>query len=572
MTHRPWSTVRRLVVALAAVAVMVAPTPAAFAAEDPSVQDVIAAVNPPEAANDYIVLIDTSASMQEENRWPRLVGLLTQLANEIGPSDRLTVITFDKTAKQVYRGPVAAPGSGATGLAPEVVLGKLPKTPTGTLTDIGSAVELAIGALERVDAMPVGTVLLFTDGVIEAAADSKYPRVDSPAWDKLKTRFKALRNVVIPIAVPLASETDAAPVAKIFDAAVIQPEKLYESLSSRSSDLMTEAAVKSLTTEVARAKPVAVSFETPEAQINENGELSTTVKFANPYRHIPLVLTGVTAKTEDGRAVNVVGLPSTIELVGGATAQYPLAMTFPGKEATATKLTFEASLASPWASALKTMGITFEPKIGGSLKAGPAGTVAAPSSTATATTEPSPAATDPAPADSDSGSSLPIVPIAAGVGGLVLLGGVFMLLRRRKGGDDSAVVSEPRTRRAEAPAARAVDDDRTPAPVTSTSTGGRGPEMAGSLSVLQNGQLVYETMLVGKSMALEGPLAGMRGTVTGIKPVKGADGELHPAVQVQAQFGDRMRKMDLPDGEDRQLGAYTIRYTGPHSRVMQRMR
>ena len=104
-------------------------------------------------ATDYILIVDTSLSMQEEGRWGRARDALSGLADSLTPDDHVTLITFDDGAQTVFAGD--APST-------NTLLGDLPDEPTGTQTDIGAAIDEGVDALNRDGASEVAAFVLLT--------------------------------------------------------------------------------------------------------------------------------------------------------------------------------------------------------------------------------------------------------------------------------------------------------------------------------------------------------------------------------------------------------------------------
>lgn len=91
----------------------------------------------------------------------------------------------------------------------------------------------------------------------------------------------------------------------------------------------------------------------------------------------------------------------------------------------------------------------------------------------------------------------------------------------------------------------------------------RGPSLVGSLAVSQNGRLVREFLLAGRSTPLDDPSTpGLSGTVTGLRTKDGAATiVLHPK-------GGQRAKVPLTDRQSAEVGDYTVTYTAQRTRMI----
>ncbi|MFC0864006.1 vWA domain-containing protein [Sphaerimonospora cavernae] len=153
-----------------------ASAPTAFA-EPPqsSLEEVLDRLGVDKLPADYVVLIDTSGSMQDD-KGPDLYQSaregLAPLLDALDDKDRLTLINFDSLAQIDFSGPLNGAGSKA--------LQNLPDRATGTSTDIGAAIKSAIDALGRAGDDPA-IVIMLTDGDHSPPPGSQYVK-DTAQW------------------------------------------------------------------------------------------------------------------------------------------------------------------------------------------------------------------------------------------------------------------------------------------------------------------------------------------------------------------------------------------------------
>src|SRR5437764_4509107 len=106
--------------------------PAAAADGQATEQQVLAALNVDGISADYVILIDTSGSMEDGHLYQGVQNALRPLLSALSPKDFLSLATFDTTPNLYFDGPVRADGADA--------LNRLPATADGPYTDIGQAI------------------------------------------------------------------------------------------------------------------------------------------------------------------------------------------------------------------------------------------------------------------------------------------------------------------------------------------------------------------------------------------------------------------------------------------------
>lgn len=132
---------------------------------------------------DYVVIVDISGSMNEDGRYRTFLAALPRLIDDLDPSDRLSVYTFDNVVHSVYTGPA---------LPAAELIPKLPATVSvDAITDLGPPIAAALDHLHRPDAGPIATVVLVTDGQHNPPSASDYAELSGPAWAELARSVRA---------------------------------------------------------------------------------------------------------------------------------------------------------------------------------------------------------------------------------------------------------------------------------------------------------------------------------------------------------------------------------------------
>jgi len=199
-------SLRAAVAALLAAAIVAVPT--AAHADDATAEDVYSALGLYEAETHYVVLVDTSGSMETNNLYRYVREGLTRFVKAVDDMDTVTIVPFaDEPADPCFSGSVTQP---------EEVLTCLPRKATGQATDIGLALDAAIKDV-RETAAPVSVVLLISDGDQQAPDTSPYgkPSLKSVQWAALRKRADALSNVYA-YALQLGKSTSARTLGVVF--------------------------------------------------------------------------------------------------------------------------------------------------------------------------------------------------------------------------------------------------------------------------------------------------------------------------------------------------------------------
>ena len=501
--------VRTALRALAAgcLLIVVATTPARA---DEALDAIAQAVGVTEQATDFVILVDTSVSMKDDDRWARARDAVSGLLTNLTPDDHVTLITFDDGARTAFAGLDPAPAT---------VLNALPASPTGDQTDIGAAIEAGVEALNRDGGSEVAAIALLTDGELDAAETSDYVTPTSPAWAELRQRAATVSTdrQIGAFALTLGSTSDAGLLTSVFpNAEVATPNDIVAYLTGLNDELTRLRIVEALGPDLEGPASLTVGDATIE-----DGTLTATATLASSTTYLPLTIASVALEPAvEGAAIGME--PAAVEVAPGQSATATLTVTLPpGTESTSTVV---ATLTSPWAPQLTALGI--DQNITAASQAidlaNAAAEPAAPTAEPTAT--PPATATD-TPADSgrtlsDTLAALPVWALPA-AGGAVLA--LLLLL---------ALLSAARKRR---------------------------PRLDGSIAVLHEGRIVDEFIVAGADAAIS------RGELK-LKARRLKDG----TVALKGRHGQQKFTATLGDGDTTRLTEATeLRYTDQRTRMLQ---
>ncbi|GAB3841967.1 vWA domain-containing protein [Dactylosporangium cerinum] len=195
-----------LPVTFAAVLAVVLATPACVSAAPATEEEVYRALGLDRAGAQYVVLIDTSSSMRGAP-YSGVKASLRGFLAALDKTDDVTLVTFDNDAVVRFQGPA--------GDNPDGLIARLPADAGGAHTDIGRALEVAVGVLQG-STNPITTVLLLTDGKHDPPVGSRYPFTEGTSWTTLTQRAaETHKQHLMGYAVPLAGQTDAGLLTRI---------------------------------------------------------------------------------------------------------------------------------------------------------------------------------------------------------------------------------------------------------------------------------------------------------------------------------------------------------------------
>lgn len=342
---------------LVAVAAALIGLPAGVACATPGPTDgVIKALALPVQTTDFIVLVDNSASMAKGKSADTVHSALSQLLKIMQPTDRLALYSFDSTVTAQYRGLVGDQGAR--------MLGALPKATVGW-SDQGAALEAAVTELARDAANPQAVVVMITDSIPDPAPGSDYQSQEGKAWRELAENGRRLagQRPIASYLFGLSSTVDVTMLGRVFP--TTQPVKasgISRAVASINADVEQLRAGRLLGTEL--QAPIAVSW-TGDFSSGSTGWLPIRVTVESPYRHVPIVLSGLRVAAAGELSAEVSGLPKVIELAPGQTRNLDAQLQLSGDgDLRNLNLTFDAAVDSPWRPALTAgLGLTFEPKL-----------------------------------------------------------------------------------------------------------------------------------------------------------------------------------------------------------------
>ncbi|MGC3995228.1 MAG: VWA domain-containing protein [Propionicimonas sp.] len=323
------------------------------------VDDVVSALGLTAEPADYVLLVDTSGSMQADGRYTSVRNQLATLVKGLSPKDRVSLLTFDTTVTPRFRGEVGKDGG--------AVLAELPAKAAGEHTDIGAAISAGLTELERSDTRRLAALILITDGKLDAPG-SKYADVKSSAWKELKTRAGALGtdHQVAAYAVSLMASTDAGLLKKVLPQATeVDAADVGDRFAAVGSDLVRLQAAQALKSEL--AQPIVVNWHGDlGAALAEGTPAAVQLEFVSPYPHVPVQLSKLAVQTAPGLHVTLTGLPDKVTLDPNGHADVSATATVSGSGGPDATVGLTAVVTSSWSDALTgDLGLEFAPAIQG---------------------------------------------------------------------------------------------------------------------------------------------------------------------------------------------------------------
>lgn len=313
------------------------------AVAEESLDAIAATLGIEDQATDYVLIVDTSLSMQEEGRWDRARDALSGLADSLTPDDHVTLITFDDGAQTVFAGD--APDT-------DTLLAALPDEPIGTQTDIGAAIDEGVDALNRDGASEVAAFVLLTDGELDAADDSDFKTADAPAWADLRTRAEeaSTDRQVGAFALSLGPESDAGLLTQVFPSAqVATPDDIVGFLSGLTDEITRFRVGEVLAPEL--EQPVTVTLSEP---VVDGSTATLTATWTSTTTNLPTTVAAVQlAPAIEGAALGME--PATLDLAPGQTQTTAVTITVP--PGTDAAVALAATLTSPWQAQLAPLGM-----------------------------------------------------------------------------------------------------------------------------------------------------------------------------------------------------------------------
>ena len=343
--------------------------PAGLAGADPgSVKsaDVVKALAMPAQSTDFVVLVDSGASMGRGKRPGMVRSQLAQLLKIMQPTDRLVLFSYGATVTTRYRGLAADQSARIVNLLPNAA---------GTASDQGAALAAGVEELAREGANPQAVVVVITDGPPDASASSNYVSEEGKSWRDLIENGNRLagQRPIVSYQLSLTSAADPTMLRRVFPSTQsVTPDAASRRIAAIRSDLDLRRAGRLLDAEL-RA-PISVHW-TADFEAGSAGWLPVRLSIESPYPHIPVELNDLSVAGVGGWKAEVRGLPRVIELAPGQTTELRAQLRLGGDgDLRDLSLDFHAAVDSPWRPVLTdSLGLTFSPRLVGVSGATPRG-------------------------------------------------------------------------------------------------------------------------------------------------------------------------------------------------------
>ncbi|WP_194833594.1 vWA domain-containing protein [Nocardia sp. XZ_19_369] len=318
---------------------------------------------------DYVVVVDTSGSMQESGLYPKVTSALRTFFAAMKPSDHLSILTFDTAPTLRYSDRVGPDASAA--------IGQLPPVADGRGTDIGAGIAAGLAELERPGHGPAGAIVLVTDGQIQADG-SLYATAESPAWNALRDRANRLTSDhhIASYAYALTPTTDAALLKKVFDETVvvaIPPAQIGSYLNRVTEENLRHKAAAALQQDSQAG--VEATWDADIAQLNlDGGAVDLPVTLHSTLSHVPVVVCDVSIDVK-GFDANISAFGPPIELQPGESKTVSVGLSVDtlggfgfGKrtETRSGTVALTGTVGTAWSDPIaKDLGLKFAPKLSG---------------------------------------------------------------------------------------------------------------------------------------------------------------------------------------------------------------
>lgn len=311
--------------------------PAANATDTPStLNDLVAAYAVGEVPADLLVVVDTSSSMSKDGNprpWPGVARGYDSLVDAVGPADRLGLITFDSSAA-IRLDPMVLKSAKDRRIARN----QLPKRADGRSTDIGAALESAVGRLSRGGAAEIQTLVFITDGKHQPPGNSNYPTTSGPSWDGLQKKARRLAEShrgqlnVYGWETGGNGDTDVALVKSVLpDAQIlaIPSSQISGFLASLATDAQRARVRPAIKQDL--SQPITSELIAPKAL---SADMQATLRLTNLRKGLPteVDLRGITVTEGDSTSVPATLQPQTLTLNPGQSQDVPVTLSPPGTD------------------------------------------------------------------------------------------------------------------------------------------------------------------------------------------------------------------------------------------------
>ncbi|RLK54573.1 vWA domain-containing protein [Actinokineospora cianjurensis] len=266
-----------------------------------------------DAPAEFVVLVDTSASMATDHRYDSTREALRGLLNALPASDTVTVITFDTDPHVVDLPPQNRPAA----------VDRMPP-PIGEATDTGKAISLAVDILKTSTAAGGGAIVMLTDGKTAPPNASAYSSPDSAAWRDLVGRGRELADRVRGFTIPLATgESGKSQLRTVIpDTTVLgsgDPDQIGPLLERLRVQFVRASAASKLRQDVTGGIDVAWPGLPQDVDLGE--PVPFEVELTSNTKYLPLIVTNTRVELSGGTAT---GLPDRITLKPGERRRFTL--------------------------------------------------------------------------------------------------------------------------------------------------------------------------------------------------------------------------------------------------------
>lgn len=365
---RRWVAVVAMAIpALAVGAVVLASGSASADVPQATREEVFAALGVDDVAADYVVIVDTSASMLTDDRYAEVGFALREFYAALAPGDIVTLIPFQGTAEPMPALPA--------GRNPDELVAQLPPDADGANTDIGRALAAALDVLERPGGPTVATVVLLTDGEHIPEPGSEFPFEEGFSWTELAARAEAVARTKESLAafgIPLADATGVGLMRTVFAGAEVLEIDSVGELTQRldgPKQRSRDAKARSL---LASDVEGGVEVVWPTVAAPPNGSASFVLGLRSGTSHVPMQVSEM-AITSTNPAFSIeLNVDGAVSLPAGGQVDLPVKIHWssgppswwPRAEVRAdSTLALSATIESEWSQVLGQLGISFQPQL-----------------------------------------------------------------------------------------------------------------------------------------------------------------------------------------------------------------
>jgi hypothetical protein len=354
-----------LALAVASMGVMVEPVAANSSAVD--LDEVYEELAIDEVPASYIVLVDTSGSMQTGGLYDEVRDSLTEFVAALAPHDRVALVSVAEQADRIWEGEV--------GDAPGRLVDRLPDQPTGAYTDLGAGIRTAVHILEEQADTPIAGVVLLTDGQHDPPPGSAFPLTEGYAWQQLTERAGELKQRVNPFAIQLRGANGGRLLRNVFPDTRVLDSVSVDDLTAILAE--PKAAVREAKAAILLGDDLTAGIEIEwpaDLARTSHGTNQLTVSLHSTSRYVPLELTDLTIQS-GSPAVRVEAPAGPIPVPAGESIDLPVTVHWnagpaswqPFKTVTGSyPLTLSATIGSPWSSVLeRDLELAFAPTLTG---------------------------------------------------------------------------------------------------------------------------------------------------------------------------------------------------------------